>query len=299
MSKNTKLKEALADYAKNSAQKEILVNGYFYDFRNNIFKKEMNEDFQKMFIEGDGGELVSKACAPHSSSMLGYNFFHWISERYPVIIDKIKYTKVLFEVKIPVLKGTKCANMDIVLSNENGDWLFIESKFLEYLKCGNFEISDTYKNCDKYFCHGNEWQNFIKETIPSLISNNPESHYWQGIKQEICHLIGLTNWLEGKPESSKLDEKYNQKGKITFINLVFEPNKDKFLDEFNKFDEYRKLYNIFYEEIKDKLIPQNLTMEFKSYSQLWEIIKGTNLPAGLEDYLWEHYMQFANIPSSK
>ena len=298
MNKNTKLKEALADYARNNAKNEILKNGYYYDFRNNIFNGKMNIDFEKMFLEGDGGELETKACAPHSSSMLGYNFFHWISKRYPVVIDGIAYNKVWFEVKIPVLKGTKCANMDIVLSNENGDWLFIESKFLEYLECGKFEISDTYKNSDKYFCNGNKWSHFI-----SNYKTDIKQQYWQGIKQEICHLIGLTNWLEGKSnlkqESSNLDEKYNKKGKVTFVNLVFEPNKDKFLDEFNKFDAYRKLYNIFYEEIKDKLIPQNLTMEFKSYSQLWEIIKGTNLPAGLEDYLWEHYMQFANIPSSK
>ena len=102
--KMRELKSELCDYAKKIALSESMVDeSHFYDFRQNIFGGKMKPKFIKMFMDCDGNELVSKACAVHSSSMLGYNFFHWISEEQPFTYEGIQYTKVLFEVKIRYL----------------------------------------------------------------------------------------------------------------------------------------------------------------------------------------------------
>jgi hypothetical protein len=65
----------------------------------------MGEAFQNMFNDGSGSELHSKAEAVHSSSMLSYNFFHWIDEEHPFVFEDVIYTKVLFEVKLKTIKG--------------------------------------------------------------------------------------------------------------------------------------------------------------------------------------------------
>jgi hypothetical protein len=126
------LENALAEVASN-CNDEMIDNTHYFDFRSNIFGNKMDERFIRMFLNGDGNELISKAASVKSSSMLGYNFFHWISKENPLIIDDIEYTDVEFEVKIPVINARGgVANMDIVLYNIDGDYLFIESKFLEY-----------------------------------------------------------------------------------------------------------------------------------------------------------------------
>lgn len=273
-----------------SNKTEMIDNSHFFDFRQNIFGGKMDEEFIQMFLDGDGNELVSKACAVHSSSMLGYNFFHWISKNNPLTLkfeDKtIEYTKVLFEVKIPVLKGSRPANMDIVLTNVNNDILFIESKFLEYLNLGKFDISNTYKNDKKYYCNGEKWSDFISS---SSLKTDEKKQYWSGIKQEICHLIGLTNWINEKTTIKDLT--LDKERDIRFINLVFEPNK-KYTEEHNAFENYKKLYDYLHKKLHG-LIPENITMSFKSYSDLWPNISNC-VSEKLKDYLNNRYMKFAN-----
>ena len=243
----------------------------------------------KMFLDGDGNELVSKACAVNSSSMLGYNFFHWINNESPITIDSIEYDEVLFEVKIPVLDGTTPANMDIVLKNGHGDYLFIESKFLEYLRSCSFEISESYKKPDKYYCIKN------REKWPEFIANynhGIRGQYWDGIKQEICHMIGLSNWLEHKTGIGN-GINYNETGTIRFINLVFEPKK-QFKSDHDKYLAYKDRYNDFQcRLIEAELVPKQLTIGFKTYSDIFHSIVSSRIPNGLEQYLRDHYMQFA------
>jgi len=284
------LKSELCDYAKKIALSESMVDeSHFYDFRQNIFGGKMKPEFIKMFMDGDGNELVSKACAVHSSSMLGYNFFHWISEEQPFTYEGIQYTKVLFEVKIRVLKKSrKPANMDIVLTNDNGDILFIESKFLEYLHSKSFSILNSYKEIESYYCSGEKWSIFIKN-----YNAQKKGQYWDGIKQEICHLIGLTNWANGMTTIDGLSS-YNDAKDYKFINLVFEPHKN-YKEEHESFENYHKLYLDLHTNLKkEKLIPEKIKMEFKSYSDLWTDIQNC-ISSELKDYLHAHYMQFAQL----
>lgn len=284
------LENALAEVASN-CNNEMIDNTHYFDFRSNIFRNKMDEKFIRMFLNGDGNELISKAASVKSSSMLGYNFFHWISKEKPLIIDDIEYTDVEFEVKIPVINARGgVANMDIVLYNIHGDYLFIESKFLEYKSTGPFKISDQYKNPKKYYNGelGNKWVRFINEYDTSA-----KKEYWPGIKQEICHLIGLSNWIYGEQEIKINDTPIKREGDIRFINLIFHPDPNRFNKESAAFDSYKKRYESFHEYVeKVGLIPSTLKMEFKTYSELWRDIRSFVSP-DLKKYLEDRYMQFA------
>ena len=294
MSKD-RLKEDLASYAKGKFPQ--LGNGYYYDFRDNIFGRHMDFVFEQSFLDGDGNELASKACAPHSSSMLGYNFFHWINRDHPITIVFGKgeintYNEVLFEVKIPVISRSN-ANMDIVLRNNDGDWLFIESKFLEYLNTGSFEISKAYTSPGErtYFFGGDIWPKFIKEYDVS-----EKKQYWGGIKQAFCHLIGLTNWMNKiRPIEAKGTKNYYIEGCETrFINLVFEPQSHDYQEEHECFIKYEGLHRDLRKQLRERrMIPTGLKVDFMTYSQLWECVKKCPIPDGLEKFLYERYMRFA------
>lgn len=287
---NSKLENALAEIACRG-QNEMIDNTHYFDFRSNIFGNTMDVRFIRMFLNGDGNELISKASSIKSSSMLGYNFFHSISKETPLTIDKIEYTDVAFEVKIPVINARGgVANMDIVLYNIHGDYLFIESKFLEYESTGPFKISDPYKNPKKYYNGelGNKWVRFINEYDTSA-----KKEYWPGIKQEICHLIGLSNWINGEQEIKINDTPIKREGNVRFINLIFHPDPNRFNKESAAFDSYKKLYDSFHEYVEEaELIPSTLKMEFKTYSELWRDIQSFVSPE-LKNYLEDHYMQFA------
>ena len=287
---NKTLKADLNEYARTVEGSAMVDSSHFYDFRQNIYGGEMAPRFRKMFLEGDGNELVSKACAVNSSSMLGYNFFHWVSKEKPLKLSyndgsEIQYTDVLYEVKIPVLKGTRAANMDIILKNDNGDILFIESKFLEYLSTSKFSISDTYKKESSYYPKATRWADFISHLDTTL-----EKQYWGGIKQEICHLIGLTNWTEGR-EVDSLPE-FKDTRDVRFINLVFKPSAI-YQKEHEAFCAYRDRYEELHRNLVAlNMIPQGILMSFLSYSDIWSELTECIDPY-LKGYLYKHYMQFA------
>ncbi len=286
------LKDDLKDYARNVADSALVDACHFFDFRQNIYGGTMKEEIQKMFLAGDGNELVSKACAVHSSSMLGYNFFHWVSKEFPLRLhygdeSVVEYTDVLYEVKIPVLKRSRSANMDIVLKNDYGVILFIESKFIEYTSTGRFDISDSYKKADSYYYSGKEWAEFISKKLNTKM----EKQYWGGIKQKICHSIGLWNWAAGKD----IDDlpSFADARDVHFINLVFEPN-PKYEKEYAAFEAYQARYEDFHQKLEDcNLIPNRIKMSFLAYSDIWSDVSKCISP-DLKDYLDDHYMKFAN-----
>lgn len=289
--------EALNAYAKQQGNSDLLDDSHFYDFRQNIYGGQMPSRFQRMFMEGDGGELTAKACAVHSSSMLGYNFFHWV-EQYPLSIKwgdgkTIRYDSVSFEEKMAVLVGTKPANMDIVLSNSKGDILFIESKFLEYVGIQKFKLSPTYGNARKYYAFGNDWVEFI-----SRLDTSSQNQYWDGIKQEICHLIAIKNWLAHKTDVGGIW--YNGVRDVRFINLVFEPKQD--YSEYGRYLAYKERYEELHVALAgQRMIPSCLQMQFMSYSEMWPFVTNV-IPPQLEGYLHKHYMAFANptwLPSEQ
>lgn len=280
-----KLKEKLTEgHAVNE-------KGYFDSYRNNIYGGEMSPVFQQMFDDGSGGELHSKAEAVHSSSMLSYNFFHWINEDHPFVWDGVKYTTVLFEVKMKTVKikgkdnNPSPANMDVVLINEDKSRiLFIESKFLEYLESKKFYMPKS------YFDEGNYYNKELKEELMRIAKYVPSSvsKYKEGIKQLITHLFGINTLLVESCEVLK-DIDF-QTVRMKFITLIFEPNKSDFKEEWQAYDNYNKLVVEFKKGLDNGLI---VKPEWISYSDLWKEMKEQIIPKELRAFLWERYMRFA------
>lgn len=274
--------------------------GYFNLYTDNIFGREMNPLFQKMFIEGSGDELGIKARAVHSSSMLSYNFFHWIDENHPFFWDKIdeshpssreriEYNQVLFEVKMKTIKGSPApANMDVVLiGKDKNHILFIESKFTEYTNARKFELSKSYKDLEKWYYKEAKWTDIVNYTPEE------KAKYKEGIKQLITHLFGIHSLFaeDSKARCEALKDIDIDPAKIEFLSLIFEPDTKDFEKEHEDFDNYKQLVENFRKEISNKGL--KVTPKLVSYSELWNDLITQKLPTGLKEFLWERYMQFA------
>jgi hypothetical protein len=244
----------------------------------------MDEKFQKMFDDGNGGELHSKAEAIHSSSMLSYNIFH-IIKKNPITFRGVTYYDVLFEVKLQTIKGSPApANMDVVLIGKKGGkmhLMFIESKFLEYVDNKKSELSESYSNKNKWLVTNVDWIKIIK-------AQPMTNGYHEGIKQAITHLFGIHSFLL-KNNVSELKLVDKEKTSFEFVNMIYEP--DNSYEEFESYEKYKTLFNEFVKKIKDtnglQIIPQ-----WVSYSEWW---KDTNeqYPEELRSYIYTRYMQYA------
>lgn len=286
------LRQAIDHYGKTTTEA-----GYVDSYSDNIFEGNMPIHFQKMFDNGSGSELRSKAEAVHSSSMLSYNFFHWISEDTPLHYRNGVYTKVFFEVKMKTIKtSNKPANMDVVLVGEKdgkSHWLFIESKFLEYHESSKFELSDSYENTNK-------WLDGYSENFTQLISEAKtlcgKGSYGGGIKQSITHLfgirglktpVGIKYFKNNNPKD--LVESFTNDVSYDFINLIFEPAVN--YEEHKSYEDYKSLYENF---IQYAVTNVKIKPEWVTYTELWNEMNG-QLNHDLQEYLSTRYMRMANI----
>lgn len=160
------------------------------NYRQNTFTGGISQRCELMFNNGQGDELEKKAKAIHSSSMLGYNFFSWITgEDENSILDfkGVKYSKVYFEVQLPTLVGSNYfANMDIVLEGKDDTGkktlLFIESKFTEHEGKGFGEMRDMQDNSyshngeDRYLKYFPGNQPYVEEYWHELIKSFNTDH---------------------------------------------------------------------------------------------------------------------------
>ncbi len=280
--------------------------GYLNSYKANIYEGKMLEEFYNMFDNGSGKEMHSKARAVHSSSMLGYNFFHWVKRNHPITINGTKYSQVYFEVKMRVLKGTTPANMDVLLIGKKSSrtqLLFIESKFLEYLQSERYNLSDSYRKTDKWYSHEDrDWNSFLDDVKDCV--DETSCSYKGGIKQGVSHLFALSNLANKRAFNSFVSVNNLQiplKGKsyedvdIHFLNVIFEPSSSLFANEHKLFMDYRDLYNqlIDLSEKYDLIKP-----EFMTYSKLWQE-SGNQIKivdqGHLYQYLDERYMRFAEM----
>mgnify|MGYP004667421431 CR=1 FL=1 len=308
------LYEEINKHAKEISQNiDIPDASHFDDFRANIYNSSMDERFRRMFIYGNGGELKCKATATYSSSMLGYNFFHWINEETPLTLENITYTKVFFEVKLPTLKGTTAANIDIVLKGEdkhgNCVLLFIENKFTEYLSNSKSTLTkmanSTYcTKSDKYYIgedNARKWMGIIKY-FSDQANASTNNGYYDGIKQNICHLIALSNLKNSKDARLSYERKYashttpvehpgiNGTEIFLFKNLVFKPRKDFGLQD--SFTAYNTLYNTLLKKVKeicslDFFSPNESIL---SLGDVWPDIKASIKDTELIYYLEKRYI---------
>lgn len=279
----------------------------------NIFSGIMPDNFRKMFLNGSGNELTGKACAVYSSSMLSYNFFHWISPSNPLYLFEHKYTKVYFEVQLPTLQGSTPANMDVVLEETHQDGkrtlLFIESKFTEHFSNANSGMLEMSKNSYSkrnnklpyYPSNSNrfdKWKSVIKE-----FADESQTHdgYYDGIKQEICHFLALSNLKTDSKARMDYEERYRGKSDVEhptingdeeflFYNILFDVA-DCFIES-GKFDEYKTLYKKL--QTKLSFLSNDITAEVHSYGDIFDSIKKCgSISQDLINYLDRRYMQYS------
>lgn len=274
---------------------------YFKNVEDGIFQHHMSVNHALMFGKGSGGELqdknnsLAKAKAIDSSSMLSYNFFHWISDESPLVLLGNRYTQVFFEVRLKTLKCSNApANIDVVLiDNEFKHALFVESKFLEYLKTEKADFSESYSNEFNYFSDN---QN-IGELI-GLVNHYKvlSGQFFGGIKQNICHLIALSNLKDksaikyAREKNPELAQIFNANVEHKFINLIYKPcleaPKKKYDDYISLLEEFRgKLSN----DLKGLLPDKRISMSYSDLYNEFEMTNSDKLPQGLLNYLQDRY----------
>ena len=299
----TKIRENLI---KGIDKKDLLdkrFQYYFTEFGHNLIR-EMDEDHEKMFRYGSGNELEdklipAKARAIDSSSMLSYNFFSNIDENHCIDINGIEYNKCLFEVKLPTLTSSgEPAHIDVVLlSKDENQVLFVESKFLEYLENDSIELADSYKKLDSFYDDNVEKENLCEMCKWYKVQ---KGHYNSGIKQNICHLVGISNLFN----SDKAKEKFRQlnakclkkrdldiitsgNNSFSLIDVIFVPNDDEAI---MKYDIYKKDISAFLSAVPKEIqhyIPEIFVM---TYRDIYSLMQGFDTET--IDWLEHRYIQF-------
>ena len=306
-------KSFLSELAKGCEREKCTKKrGYFDNWADNVFKEllpsgeNMQPRFQEMFDKGNGNELKDKAKAIHSSSMLAYNFFHWVSQKTPLTLFGKTFMDVAFEVKLPCLKRGSPANLDVALLGEDRkSVLFLESKFTEHFHNRTFSMSGSYHNSDCY-ANKSSWLSVV-ESVERLVEGRmkPEKNYYEGIKQCVCHLIAIDRLRDCQKCLDKLFlVPLNSKCSFDFATIVFEPNGAHFKKEHDAFNEYRNLFDVFVETVNEQKVtkddlfwnPANKRKHpgFLTYGDVWtdEDAK-KSMPANLRDYLFTKYMKLS------
>ncbi|MBQ7190971.1 MAG: hypothetical protein IJR99_16325 [Kiritimatiellae bacterium] len=286
----------------------------FVTYEDNIFGNKMRADYIEMFNRGDGEELKSKACAAHSSSMLAYNFFHWISADNMFEYEDTVYNRVFFEVRIPTIsKSPAPANMDIVLVSENKKkWLMLESKFTEYFHKSFREminLSHGYFIPHRYLFADQDEAirtcNLVEYWNRKVDPHGEEfkSGYYDGIKQQLCHLIAIKNIMlpSGMAQVEAKVKKYNpglerMPEYIDFKTILFDPPKvEVFKKEYDAYADYEKLCEDFCVSVVEKgACPKTVTVGVTTYSEVWAKMKSQIHNIELCRFLADRYMSLTD-----
>ncbi len=310
------VREELLEYWKGGFDKYKYSDDYKYyvnDINKNLIGGNMDDAHRKMFENGSGSELKdtpAKAKAIDSSSMLAYNFFRNINDKCTITIDHVEYNKVFFEVKLQTLKGSSTpANLDVVLvSKDKQTVLFIESKFLEYLENGAAEFSDSYTKEDSYFIDNKV---DVKDLLKmSNIFENNRGHYNYGIKQNICHLIGISN-LKNSPTAQKWFSNTYKKGEYKdvytdydikvflgaktyrFMNVLFCPTDEDAKKAYDRYEtDLRKFYDKLPANFKKTYIHEESFI--MNYREIFDLLSD-KLQDEIRKELMNRYINFHSV----
>ena len=304
---NSKRKNYLPTYEENvfPAAREGLTEGKFHD----------------MFMAGGGHELedytdkkgilhLAHAKSIYSSSMLAYNFFYWVSPENPLTLHGTIYDKVYFEVKFPVLakdsngsRNNRPSNMDVLLISDDCQTMFcVESKYTEHTHHRAAIFKDAYFKPSCYYKDNPYRTSFIK---CALRYNEKKNGYFAGIKQNISHIIGITNilhdvdalaWFKANNPfiESEVLAQINQNTEIIFTNLLYyrpEMGTDIYGDIHAEEKTYLYLLaELLFDHLQNNLDEPLLLSRFIiTYPELFAEIQ-SQMPNGLAEYLDNKYI---------
>lgn len=234
------------------------------------FRDEKNAEELFAQAVGGAGQEWKEINYLKSSTLLAFLTFWDVSDKRPLSInlneDTYKFSHVKFEMRNSLPGKGGSSNVDVVLWNDNGDVLFLESKFTEYLELSSkiAGLSECrYKNdCDfkRVFSPGwgcvtwNIGDSYDKNgSMVFDIGVSPEEHYIEGVKQMTAHYMGI------KRNKGKIPEKLGI-GHVRHIFLGeiiydFSSNGEvgrsvkSYIDLIKPFDDYANLYKILAERL--------------------------------------------------
>lgn len=244
-------------FSKRGSRLIVAEDWYIRPFKDR-FKIDDEDKFDEAFkivTSGVGNELT-KINSAISSSLLSLLFFYKLfnSSNYILNIDGIEYNKAFFEVRNKCVGFPSCVDV-VLLSKDEKTLLFLESKFTEYIE--GLSKKETY---GKSYCElykkikellNNNGIKIDSENKEKLVLLSSDKHlYIEGIKQSICHLIGLVqgpqNVKENKCSQSYYKEHIEYKDafekaeKLIYGTILFDLNKLN-LEE-GIYDSYYNLY---------------------------------------------------------
>ena len=280
----------------------------------------------KAVINGQGQEK-DKITSAYSSSLQSFLIFRKVSEDNPITVNKIKYTKVEFEVENSVI-GYK-SSVDVKLSNDEGNVLFIESKLYEvvrdsmpkgkgklevgpsyfsnhesgYRKKLNFEIGDLREigiefplEKEMYGISASKIKKAIVETckqkdgyskIDAIDCN--EWVYSYGIKQILSHVIGILNYREQK-------EHKGEKIRFAYIYNKLPGYAKEEKNAMKKIDNYDHHVGKVYDRLKETLKENPLDCFSSTYQKIFKENEKEKYFNEIGDRVCEYYK--LNVPSN-
>ena len=136
--------------------------------------------------------------------------------------------------------------------------------------------------------HGEEWESIVKSCAEEM---SQQKGYWEGIKQEICHLVGIcASWTKSYTGKRPMENGYSWR----LRNIVFNPKAEACND--SPYDNYKRLYTEFKKQVKKQVgTKMNSLIEIMDYKPIWSAICKA-FPDECDPYrkfIWERYMQFA------
>ena len=309
--------QKVANFQTSAAPK----SGYFASYEENVFPAAREAilkggKFYDMFTAGDGHELedytdrngvshLAHAKSALSSSMLAYNFFHWVSPEHPLTWHGTTFDKVYFEVKFPVLaknsdgsRNNSPSNMDVVLlSDDCLTMLCIESKYTEHTHRQAAEFADAYFVPRCYYS-GNPFNTTFLQL--ALRYNGKKHGYFAGIKQNVCHLLGISNikydadalaWFKAHNPfiEQEVMEKICADTDMYFTNLLYirpEQVKEMYGNVYASYKTYPCMLGYFLFDhlraaIEEEFLPYSI---LHTYPELFKELQA-QMPEGLAEYL--------------
>lgn len=235
------------------------------------------------------------------------DFFEWVR---PITLNGSSYDKVYFDVKFPVFAKTtdgqpynQPANMDVMLiSDDCLAMQCITSCHTEHMHKQAANFADAYFKPSCYYKDNPYRTPFIKW---ALRYNEKKNGYFAGIKQNISHIIGITNilhdadalaWFKANNPfiEPEVLEHINQNTEMIFTNLLYyrpEIGTNIYGDIHAEEKSYPYLLAEFlFDHLQNNLDEPLLLSRFiTTYPELFAEIQ-SQMPNGLAEYLDNKYV---------